>query len=281
MITTAIGIIFIFFLLFTTLKFSLIKEFYRCTYSEAIAKPYTKIKSKQFKQTLQKNIKIITIRNLVQKNFVVVSRLYTLITLIIFVLLIIQSNTQYTNAHIYVFDNTQEKKFETTPLSLQYIPENTPFLGSENANVVVLEVGCYTCTNTQQLLPILRELRITQQNILYYYIPNPTYEKELAALTYCVYLAAPQHYWQVHTQLIEYELFRQDPYLLFTSLGVSVEDITLCMDSGLSEAFVIASEMFIQHHNIKSQSALFISDKVIIGVGTSEDLYKIIKKASK
>jgi hypothetical protein len=263
------------FILWTIIHIKFTPFIFGSFFHDLSARPYKKLKSKRFIETINKNIRFVQARKFFRRNFRMISILYVLTLIVLLTLSTIDFISEQETKHVVgvIESNSQ------VPTQLQYTP-NLNHLGLENYPVRIVEVGCYSCEKTQTNLRYVREALAQQKGTAKYYFVNSLeneQEEYLSQVVACVEIAKPSEYWKVHTQLLEYEEYRQNPQKLLSLFSIPQSDIDVCIENKLYDEQLHEQEQFLDDHDVLNP-VIFVENKVIFYLESSQQLLELIQK---
>ena len=161
--------------------------------------------------------------------------LFIVIGLVIYTLFMSQSD---------VSNIVDSKNFGTISTSL-----GSPFLGSSNASLTIIEFGNYQCDECQKWFQETRPIIITdyiEQGEINMIFIDTQLTKNIPLASFASYCANDQKkYWDYHSMLFQNSIENEiDVNLLkqfATELGLDVDSFEECLDSGKYESKVLAN----------------------------------------
>ncbi|MBW2982881.1 DsbA family protein [Candidatus Woesearchaeota archaeon] len=233
--------------------------------------------------------------------------------LILLVLSLVQTGISAYNLAVYgncngldeegfcVFDPTGQKEEQVSTCNVEgSVPEgeealappekssllDNPSLGPSDADVTVVEFGCFSCPNTaEQASAVKRFLENRPDNVRFVFIDFPlehhdhAYKASLAAE--CVNRVAPRKYWDYHFLLFDrQEDFTDASFREWAlDLGVDGQAFDACMASEEASAVVESDITLGRDLGIYGTPTFFINDEPLVGVKAYRFLKAKVKRA--
>jgi len=177
---------------------------------------------------------------------------------------------------------------ENKTLSFTGLIDDKPFLGNENASIVIVEFGCFACPNTKVAVPEVNKMINTYGDIVklvYFDFPIPThqfsYESSLASS--CILINDVDKYWNYNSKLFDNQgkfseaLFRD----LAIKVGADVNKFDVCIQTNQSKKIVDSDYQEGINSNIYGTPTFFINGKPYVGVVTFKQFKEAIELEQK
>jgi thiol-disulfide isomerase/thioredoxin len=158
-----------------------------------------------------------------------------------------------------------------------------PFIGSEDLAVTVVEFGCFSCPNTKNAVPAVKKvLEEYEDRIHFVYIDFPLrhhdYAWESSVAAHCVWIEAPELYWDYHFKLFENqeELSEESLKSFALELGVEEERFDECIDGSEGEAMTQEDFQTGTDSNVYGTPTFFINGQPLVGAVPFKDFKELI-----
>lgn len=166
---------------------------------------------------------------------------------------------------------------------LPVLESDDPIIGPEDAELTIIEFGCFRCPYTKRAEPVVREIidyydgRVNVQfkNMI---LPAHDLSYESGLATNCVLEQDESKYMSYHDKLFEaqevltYEMFSE----IAGVIGLDKEQFSECLSSEKYKAEVEADTLMGINAGVHGTPTFFINDKVIVGPKPFRTFRKVI-----
>jgi len=159
---------------------------------------------------------------------------------------------------------------------------NHSFFGPENAELEIIEFGCYTCEYTRKAQPAVEKILETYQGKVKFYFldfPIPAHEKskELAIAAECA--GQQGKYWSYYARLFRLETPVADEqlYQLAEQQGLNVDAFRQCYLDRETESIVDEDIALGKYAGIYGTPTFFIGNHTHVGPLSYKDFKKIVE----
>ncbi|MFH1063613.1 MAG: thioredoxin domain-containing protein [Candidatus Woesearchaeota archaeon] len=169
------------------------------------------------------------------------------------------------------YSGISETNFDMPAHSLTPVVEdNDPIIGNPDAELTIIEFGCYTCPFSKKAEPNVAEVleyydgRVNLQ-FKNFPIPSHAYSPEIAYAADCAFLQGK--YKPYHDKIFELQgtLGNQDLINIASELGLDIEKFKSCMTAETTEFEVAMDTHMGVEAGVIGTPTFFIGDKRIIG----------------
>ena len=152
----------------------------------------------------------------------------------------------------------------------------SPFVGNENAKVVIAEFSDFQCQYCQKGANFLKEIKNKYGNkvkIVFKNFPLSLHNHGMTAALAGLCAQDQGHFWQMHDKMFENQDKLDKVSLLDIAKGISgisMQDFTACLESKKHMGRVQADREEGTRLGVRSTPTFFVNGKVIAGVGEQE-----------
>lgn len=278
----------------------LTKEAIRCVFRTITFKPCDTGLDEQLKAEIVSSILKFSPKaaKIINKNFTILSWIFVILTFASFAYMI------YGGYNFYVYGNCDGPnatqacilndltgdygRFSSpqeliAPTSLKGINSGNP-----NANIVIVEFGCFTCPYTKKAEPVIERLLEEKNSTIYYVFkpfPLPNHNNSFEAARAVLCAEKQNKSWDMRE-----EIFRRMETCttggelaiktVAKNVGLNMSEFNNCFDN--NETGVALSEYVQEGKNahIYATPTFFINGKAVVGPKTYEEMKRLIEEAN-
>ncbi len=163
--------------------------------------------------------------------------------------------------------------------------EGHPYIGPEDANITLVEFGCFTCKYTKRAEPLAKEA-LEKYNeeikLVFRPFPIPSHNNSLAVAeaSYCAWEQGSEKYWTYHDLLFanQEKLYMNSTLFTLAQDALNESQFKQCFDERRYASKVAENYQEGIDANIYGTPTFFVNDSYTVGPKTLGDLEKLLGK---
>ncbi|MBI2542541.1 thioredoxin domain-containing protein [Candidatus Woesearchaeota archaeon] len=157
-----------------------------------------------------------------------------------------------------------------TQVVIPKVENGDPLIGNPNAEITIIEFGCYACPFTKKAEPIINEVLEHYKgkvNLQFrtFYIPNHNLSYTSALAANCA--MEQGKYLEYHKKLFEMQesMAKDKLFAIADSIGLEQKNFTLCMESNRYRQEIDSDSLAGIHGGVRGTPTFFINSQRIAG----------------